>query len=169
MKARPVFLMIITLLIGFLLGVLTSAQLRHKRMRPLRIYSSEQQFREGAYSFIEPGEEQVEVLDEIISRYGKEGSELQRSFRREFDALMNNFWSELELQLTEEQLNSMREIVKQRRGANRRFRSDSADFNSRPFPGSRHRGMPGGYSRFSVDSVNVSDSLMVMDSGKVGN
>ena len=158
MKARPVIFMIITLLIGVLLGILISAQLRHKRMKPLRIYSSEQQFRESIFRLIQPGEEQTEVLDEIISRYGREGSDLQKSFRKEFDAMMNNFWSELKPELTEEQINSMDEILKQRRDAMRRIRSDSTKYRTKPFPDSRHHGKRGGYSRFPCDSLIIRDS-----------
>ncbi|MCD4769867.1 MAG: hypothetical protein K8R35_06855 [Bacteroidales bacterium] len=166
MKARPVIFMILTLLIGLLIGILVSAQLRHKRMRPLRIYSTEQQFRESIYRLIQPAEEQTEVLDKIITRYGREGSDLQKDFRKEFDALMNDFWSELKPELTEEQINTMEDILKQRRDAMRRIRSDSTGYKTRPYPGSRHHGRRGGYSRFPCDSVIKADSLMIRDSVK---
>ncbi len=159
MKVRPFFLMIITLLIGFLLGILTSAQLRHKRMKPLRIYSSEQQFRDNTFRLIEPDEKQLEVLDEIISRYGKEGSELQRNFRREFDALMNNYWSELKPELTDEQLNRMDEILKERRDAMRRFRSDSTELGRGPSSNNRRHGQRGVRRSLPCDSIIKSDSV----------
>lgn len=161
MKARPVFLMIATLLIGFILGVLISAQLRHKRMRPFRIYSSEQKFEESIFRLIQPDEEQIEVIDEIISRYGREGSELSKNFRNEFDALMNNFWSELKPELTEEQLNSMDETMKQRRDAMRRIRSDSSEYRTRPFPGNRHFEKRRGHPRSPCDSLMLKDSIRV--------
>lgn len=153
--------MIITLLIGFFLGILISAQLRHKRMRPLRIYSSEQQFKESIYRHIQPNEDQVEVLDEIISRYGMEGSDLQRNFRKEFEDLMTNFWDELKPELTEEQINSMDETLKQRRDAMRRFRYDSS--SSR---GNRHSRQRGDRQKAPCDSIIAGDSLMIKDSVK---
>jgi hypothetical protein len=44
MKAKPVIVVIVTLVIGFLLGMLTSAQIRYHKLKPVRVYFSEEAF-----------------------------------------------------------------------------------------------------------------------------
>ena len=63
MKTRPILLGIITLIIGFILGMLTSAQLRLHKLKPVRVYFSEERFREGFYKTIQPDEEQKAKID----------------------------------------------------------------------------------------------------------
>ena len=38
MKARPIIIVVITLIIGFVLGMLTSAQIRYHRLKPVRVF-----------------------------------------------------------------------------------------------------------------------------------
>ena len=49
MKAKPILLVIVTLIIGFVLGMLTSAQIRYHKLKPVRVFFSEERFREGFY------------------------------------------------------------------------------------------------------------------------
>ena len=125
MKLKPLLFIFITLLIGFFIGFLTSAQLRHKRMKPVRIYSSERRFRDDAYRFFQPDEEQMEKLDPIIKKYGKASSELQREYRKNFENIMENYFQEVKPLLTREQLDRINSMEQRRREAVRRFRTDS--------------------------------------------
>jgi len=170
--------MILILLIGFVIGILTSAQLRHKRMRPVRIYSSEQQFRDGLSRMIQPAGEQLVKLEPLIKKYGRESKELQREFRKDFDDVMNRYWEELKPLLTQEQLDRLEEMEKRRKKATRRFRPDSlrieGDSGARDRDMHRGRGEGSPGDRYSPDSREGSrmrdssrfrgDSLRMRDS-----
>lgn len=147
MKLKPILFIFITLLIGFFIGFLTSAQLRHKRMKPVRVYSSERRFRDDAYRFLEPDEAQMEKLDPVIRKYGKASSDLQREFRKNFENLMENYTREIKPLLTQEQLDRINSMEQRRREAVRRFRPDSLQGRHRPddstFEGG-WKGRPGG-------------------------
>ena len=38
MKVKPILVIVITLIIGFVLGMLTSAQIRYNKLKPVRLY-----------------------------------------------------------------------------------------------------------------------------------
>jgi hypothetical protein len=138
MKAKPIILVIITLLIGFILGMLTSAQLRFNKLKPMRLYFSEERFREGFYKTIEPDEKQKAEIEKIISNYAKQNSTLQDNFRKELDANMKEFRKELDSKLTKEQLARLKEMdekrmemIKQSRRDHENDSSGSRDFRRR--------------------------------------
>ncbi|TFH35765.1 MAG: hypothetical protein E4G95_06510 [Bacteroidia bacterium] len=134
MKLRPIIFIVLTLFIGIFLGMLLSAQLRHKRMNPVRIYSSEQRFREDAIHFLQPDEVQLVLLEPIIKKYAKENNDMQKEYRRNFEQLMQNYSAEIKPLLTAEQLDRISSMQNRRRVATKRFRPDSLD-NERRHPG----------------------------------
>jgi hypothetical protein len=114
MKTRPVLLGIITLIIGFVLGMLTSAQLRLYRLQPVRVFFSEDRFREGFYKTIQPDNEQKAKIDLILDKYAKLNSEIQGNFRKELDTNFRAMRKELDSNLTKEQLDRLKEMDKRR-------------------------------------------------------
>ena len=62
MKAKPIIIIIITLIIGFVMGMLTSAQIRYHRLKPVRVFFSEERFRNGFFEVIQPDEKQKEKI-----------------------------------------------------------------------------------------------------------
>jgi len=104
MKTRPILIIIITLIIGFILGMLTSAQIRYHKLKPVRVFFSEDRFREGFYQAIQPDEQQKAKIDRVLDKYAKLNSELQNSFRKKLDANMKDFRNELDLNLTKDQI-----------------------------------------------------------------
>ncbi len=84
MKAKPIILVVITLIIGFVLGMLTSAQIRYQKLKPVRVYFSEDRFRDGIYKTIQPDEQQKAKIDLVLNKYAKINSELQTTFRKVF-------------------------------------------------------------------------------------
>ena len=114
MKTRPVLLGIITLIIGFVIGMLTSAQLRLHRLKPVRMYFSEERFREGFYKTIQPDEAQKAKIDLILDKYGKLNSETQNNFRKELDSNIKAMRKELDSNLTKEQLARLKEMDEKR-------------------------------------------------------
>ncbi len=114
MKTRPVILVVVTLVIGFLLGMLTSAQLRIHRLKPVKVFYSEEKFREGMYQAIQPTDEQKVIIDQILDKYSKLNSDATASFRRDFEARMQKFRTEIDANLTPEQIARLKELDAQR-------------------------------------------------------
>lgn len=157
MKAKPVILVIVTLIIGFIIGMLTSAQIRLHKLRPVRLYFSEERFREGFFNTIQPDEKQKAEIEKILDKYAKLNSGLQENFRKSYDSNMKEFRKEIDSKLTKEQLERIREMDERReqmikqgwRGRNndssdmRRQRDFSDrrpdDGDRRPYPGDSQR------------------------------
>lgn len=143
MKAKSIIVILVTLIIGFILGMLTSAQIRYNKLKPVRVFFSEERFREGFYRTIEPNEQQKAKIDLVLDKYAKINSELQSNFRKDLDANMKDFRKELDMNLTKEQLARLKEMDERRqemiRHNIRNFQSDSANMRSdrRHFPDRR--------------------------------
>src|ERR1035437_3128279 len=114
MKAKSIFVVLVTLIIGFILGMLTSAQIRYHRLKPVRVFFSEQRFRDGFYQTIQPDEQQKAKIDLILNKYGKITSQLQTNFRKELDSSMKEFRNEIDLNLTKEQLARLKDMDERR-------------------------------------------------------
>ena len=131
MKAKPIIIIVVTLAIGFVLGMLTSAQIRFHRLKPVRVFFSEERFRNGFYEVIQPDEKQKETIDQLLSKYAGINSEIQNDFRKKMDSTMKEFWKELEPSLSKEQLSRLREMDRRRMEMireNRRNLHDSTYF-----------------------------------------
>lgn len=146
MKTRPILLGIITLIIGFVIGMLTSAQLRLHRLQPVRMYFSQERFREGFYKIIQPDKEQKAKIDQILDKYAKMNSETQGNFRKELDANVRAMRKELDSNLTKEQLVRLKEMDERRqemmRQERERHKNDTTNFRNgrrRPPEGSGER------------------------------
>ena len=155
MKARSIIVVLVTLIIGFVLGMLTSAQIRYHRLKPVRVFFSEERFRDGFYKTIEPNEQQKSKIDLVLNKYARINSELQSNFRKELDANMKEFRKELDLNLTKEQLTRLKEMDDRReemvRKNRRNFENDSLNMrpDRRHYPGGRPG--PDGPPPFSHD------------------
>jgi hypothetical protein len=114
MKTKPIILVIITLIIGFVLGMLTSAQIRYHRLKPVKVFFSEEKFREGFYRTIQPDEQQKAKIDLILDKYAKINGELQSNFRKELDSSMKDFRKEIDQNLTKEQIARLKEMDERR-------------------------------------------------------
>ncbi len=131
MKAKPIIIIVITLVIGFVLGMLTSAQIRYHRLKPVRVFFSEERFRNGFYEVIQPDDKQKETIEQLLSKYAAVNSEIQNDFRKKMDSTMKEFWKELEPSLTKEQLARLKEMDQRRMEMvreNRRNQHDSTNF-----------------------------------------
>jgi hypothetical protein len=132
MKAKPVLLVVITLVIGFILGMLTSAQIRIHKLKPVRLYFSEEHFRRGFFNTIQPDEKQKAEIEKILDKYAKFNSELQDNFRKELDSNMKELRKELDSKLTREQVARLKEMDERRQEMirqNRRIHGDSSGFH----------------------------------------
>jgi hypothetical protein len=139
MKGKPLIVIVVTLIIGFVLGMLTSAQIRYQKLKPMRVYFSEERFRDGFYKTIQPDEKQKAKIDLILDKYAKINSEMQNNFRKELDANMKEFRKEVDSNLSKEQLQRLKdmddrrqEMIRQNRknheGDTLNFRNDRRHF-----------------------------------------
>jgi len=149
MKAKPIIFVILTLLIGFVLGMLTSAHIRFNKLKPVRVYFSEERFREGFYKIIQPDEKQRVEIDKILEKHAKINSEMQDNFWKEAESNMKALRKEMDAKLTKEQLARLKEMDERREKMikeARKHRNDSTDSPGirpgsrygRPFPEDRH-------------------------------
>lgn len=175
MKTKPICIVILTLVIGFVIGILTSAQLRLNRLKPVRLFFSEERFREGFYKIIEPDEKQKAEIDRILEKYAKKNSEMHDNFRKEADANMKEFRKEIDSKLTKEQLARLREMDERREKMIReirKHRNDSTNRTMRPqkpddrtffedrrrSPGDRHFSPGEGPPHTSADTTKSPDN-----------
>lgn len=163
MKAKPILLVITTLIIGFVLGMLTSAQIRFNKLKPMRLYFSEERFREGFYKTIQPDEKQKAVIEKILEKYARMNSDLQGNFRKELDSNMKEFRKELDSKLTEEQLARLKEMDQKRQEMIRESRKNHGNdsLNDRNFRRGDHNGRSGDGGRPGSDGMR--DSLQRID------
>jgi hypothetical protein len=134
MKKKVILFAVLTLAIGFLIGMLTSAQIRYKKLKPMRLYFSEERFREGLYKTIEPDEKQKTEIEKILDKYASLNSELQGNFRKELDSNMKELRKELDSKLTKDQLSRLKDMDERRQEMIRdsgRNRNDSSEIHDR--------------------------------------
>jgi hypothetical protein len=138
MKTKSVLILIATLIIGFMLGMLASAQIRSHRLSPVRFFFSEDRFREGFYRIIQPDDQQKVKIDVVLDKYAKINSELQRNFHKEFEANMNAFRNEMDTYLTKDQISRLRAMDERRQDMIRKRLQDH-DRDSSGFGDEHHR------------------------------
>jgi len=114
MKTKMILLFLLTLIIGFVIGWLTSTQVRLQKLKPVRMYLSDDRFREGFYKIIEPDEKQKAEIEKILDKYAKVTSELHQEIRKSIDSNMKAFRKELDSKLTREQLARLKEMDEKR-------------------------------------------------------
>lgn len=115
MKTKSILLVVITLIIGFILGMLTSAQIRYNKLKPVRLYFSEDRFREGFYKTIQPDDKQKAEIEIILDKYAKLNFSIQDNFRKEIDSNVKEMRKELDSKLTKEQLARLKEMDERRK------------------------------------------------------
>lgn len=163
MKAKPILLVLGTLIIGFVLGMLTSAQIRLHKLSPVRVFFSEERFREGFYKTIQPDPNQKAKIDLVLDKYAKINSDMQDNFRKNLDLNMKEFRKELDLNLTKDQLARLKEMdAKRGEMIRRNMRNHPMDStgnrgNWRGNPNGRHmqNGPPPSYEEAPHDSVGI--------------
>jgi hypothetical protein len=163
MKAKPIILVFTTLILGFILGMLTSAQIRIHKLRPVRVYFSEERFREGFYRTIQPDEMQKAKIDLILDKYAKINSSLQSNFRKDLDASMKDFRKELDSNLTKEQQARLKEMDERRQEMIRQNRKNR-DNDSSAFRNDwrhNHEGRPPAPDGFPPDQRFEHDSVVI--------
>jgi hypothetical protein len=138
MKTKPIVVVLLTLIIGFILGMLTSAQIRYHRLKPVRVSFSEERFRDGFYQAIQPDKQQKTKIDLVLDKYAKINSELQNNFRKDLDASMKEFRKELDLNLTKDQIARLKDMDERRHEMIRHNRNNHEKDTTDAGPERRH-------------------------------
>ena len=92
-----------TLVIGFALGMLTSAQIRNAHVKKFRSFSSADRFVFWTLHILDPTPEQREKILPVIRKYADENNKLREEYREDFITLMKDFKKDLYPYLTDEQ------------------------------------------------------------------
>jgi len=153
MKAKSLLIIVSTLILGFILGMLTSAEIRHQKLKPMSFFLSEERFKEGVFSVINPAEGQKEKLEKLIEDYSKRNRDLQADFRRNIESIMKDLWSDMKPILSQEQLDKLLEMEKRR--------SDYYEQRS----GRAHRDSARGGSDFRSRMRQPGDTSRIWDEG----
>ncbi len=104
MKSKSLIAILLTLIIGIVIGILSSTYMRNRRMEEFRSYASFEGFRYQALRVIDPTEEQQEKILPVIEEFSRKNQELKIKYREEFIALMKDYKNKLEPLLTKEQM-----------------------------------------------------------------
>lgn len=115
MKTRAIIIVIATLLIGFVLGMLTSAQIRHSKLKKMRMSFSGRDFAEMMMEVINPDDQQRIELESVMKSYEKKTREMQSAFRKDFDSVSTAFKRDIDTLLTPDQLARVREMESKNR------------------------------------------------------
>ena len=141
MKTKAILIVVLTLIIGFILGMLTSAQIRHSRMKEMRTFFSGKDYAEMMINVIQPDEVQKAKLEEVMSKFYETTREMQMGFRNDFDSVTTEFKREIDTLLTKDQLDKVRELEARNRDMMQKMRRE-------PMEHHRQRGFrPGGSPR----------------------
>ncbi len=138
MKTKAIIILVLTLIIGFILGMLTSAQIRHSRMKEMRTFFSGKDYAEMMLNVIQPDEVQKAKLEEVMGRFYKTTRDMQSDFRTDFDSVTATFKKEIDTLLTPEQLEKVRELEVKNREMMQEMRKEPREYHR---PGA---GRPGG-------------------------
>ena len=163
MKLRSVIIIVATLFLGFVMGMLTSSQIRYHKLKPVRLFFSEERFREAIYGTINPDEYQKEKLEVVIRKYSRLSREIQMNYRKTLEDFTSDLWKEMLPLLTSEQKEKMEEMERKRQELSRQWRSRPPGDSLRGDEEQRHRmRSPGDTSRMRY----TGDSLRMRPQGK---
>jgi len=107
MRLRSLLLILGVFVIAFLLGILTSAQIRNKKIRDFKAYSTPEAFRVRFEKLLDPTPEQMKKIIPILDKYGKKNHDLRKEYQKQFIELMKQYRQELEPNLTREQIEKL--------------------------------------------------------------
>ncbi len=114
-KLKIVLVLTGTLLLGFFLGLLTSAQIRNAHIKKYRTFASRDGFAAWTIHVIDPTPEQKEKILPVVEKYAEKNLDLRRKYREEFIRLMKDYRNELYPLLTPEQINKLENMTRPHR------------------------------------------------------
>ena len=99
-KLKPTLILLITLIIGFVIGGLTTVTIiRHKMMN----FATEEGFKEVVYDFLDSDKKQEAKLKPIIDEFSKNYNQLTNTYLLQFSNMSDSFLIEIKPILNEGQ------------------------------------------------------------------
>lgn len=139
-KVKSGIILFITLLIGFVIGFLTSSRVKENRIKELRSFGSPEGFRFMMENMLELDSEQKAAIRPVFDKYAKKNFELMKDFRGEFKELMVEFHSELTPHLTPQQIEKLKKFGKRGREMEKRGKYPRKDRKYGPRSSPDHDG-----------------------------
>jgi len=115
-KIRTILVLAGTLIIGFVLGMLTSVQIRHAQLKKFRSFASQEGFGRWTLHVVNPTPEQKQQLMPVIKKYAEKNLELRWKYKKDFLDLMKDYKKELYPLLTPEQIQRLETMTHARPG-----------------------------------------------------
>ena len=107
-------LLLITLIIGFIIGFLVNGRLVRSKVQDLHSYYTPAGFHRQLFRTIEPTPEQIDQLKPVLSQYAAKNRELLVEFKHNQYDLYEELIEELEPYLTEQQIERLQQMPKTR-------------------------------------------------------
>jgi len=114
-KSKSTLVILLVLIIGFILGSLTSGALQYRRAEKFRHMSPEGRFKEAIENIVEPTEEQKEQLQNIFDAHAQRMAEIQEEKSSEIMTVVDSLRLALSSVLTDEQKQKFREHTERAR------------------------------------------------------
>ncbi len=103
-------IIIATLLIGFIIGFLVNGRVTRHKIRNMRSEFTDQGFNRLFMRVLHPTLEQMEQLKPILRKHAENHRGIMKSFHSEQEALFQDFRSDIQPYLTEEQIQRLDEM-----------------------------------------------------------
>ncbi|MEM6767592.1 MAG: hypothetical protein AAF655_21825 [Bacteroidota bacterium] len=110
-KLKPYLIIFITLLIGFIMGILTQRMLIRHQINNITEVQLQKEFKSRFLGGLSLTPEQQAELDPILDEHSERTKNLRMAFRSTIDSL----FQDLEIILTEEQMKTLKERRQRRR------------------------------------------------------
>lgn len=108
-------LLSITLVVGFVIGFLVHGRMVSQRINRMKNYYNETGFGREIMRIIEPTDEQREEIVPIFRDYAQKNRELMDSYHEDQNELFDELKAEVDIVLTEEQIQKLEEHRKARK------------------------------------------------------
>ncbi len=108
-RAKSTAALLVTLIIGFVLGALFMITVRRRHMERIEKIREQQGFMFFHERLIQPTEAQRDTLQKILQKYSPRFFDIARRHRKEISVLRDSLLIELETVLTPEQMQRLKE------------------------------------------------------------
>lgn len=112
MKIKAVLTILISLVLGFIIGFMVSQELIRYRTKDVQSMSSNETFKSRTYAIIEPDDQQKAFIDPVIEKYSEKLNEARGRMKKEYHDILSAFHDELRPFLNESQIKRLEEFPK---------------------------------------------------------
>jgi hypothetical protein len=109
MKNRPILIVAITLIIGFVIGFLVNGQITRQRFKSFMNQEYNHAFKHRMMEIIRPDQSQVKEIEPILDEYAEKVQERLRKSKEDMKSLHEEMMEEIEPYLNEHQMLRLKE------------------------------------------------------------